>query len=113
MAKPKTSFRFTAAAIDRIKPPEAGRIDYSNTALPGMQLRVSAARLGKEPKKVYRVKNAYRGQAGTDDARQRRRHVLGGGEQEGAGVPRTSIGGREFSREAPAARGRGEGRRKR
>jgi len=61
MAKPKTSFRFTAAAIDRIKPPEAGRIDYSNTALPGMQLRVSAARLGKEPKKVYRVKTRIAG----------------------------------------------------
>ena len=60
MAKPKTSFRFTAAAIDRIKPPEAGRIDYSNTALPGMQLRVSAARPGKEPKKVYRVKRVSR-----------------------------------------------------
>jgi integrase len=61
MAKPKTSFRFTAAAVDRIRPPEAGRVDYSNTAIPGMQLRVSAAQPGKEPKRIYRVKTRIGG----------------------------------------------------
>jgi len=61
MPKPKTSFRFTAAAIDRIKPPETGRVDYSNVSLPGMQLRVSAPQPGKEPRKVYRVKTRIRG----------------------------------------------------
>ena len=36
----KTAFKFTAAAIERLKPPAAGRVDYSNTAIPGMQLRL-------------------------------------------------------------------------
>ena len=52
----KTAFKFTAAAIERLKPPAAGRVDYSNTAIPGMQLRVSAS-----GKKVYRVKTRING----------------------------------------------------
>jgi integrase len=52
----KTAFKFTAAAIERRKPPPAGRVDYSNTAIPGMQLRVSAS-----GKKVYRVKTRING----------------------------------------------------
>jgi integrase len=52
----KTAFKFTAAAVERLKPPAAGRVDYSNTAIPGMQLRVSAS-----GKKVYRVKTRISG----------------------------------------------------
>ena len=52
----KTAFKFTAAAIERLKPPPAGRVDYSNTAIPGMQLRVSAS-----GRKIYRVKTRIQG----------------------------------------------------
>jgi len=61
MAKPKTSFRFTAAAIDRIKPPEAGRIGLFQHRAPGdAATRIGcAARQGA--KKVYRVKTRITG----------------------------------------------------
>jgi integrase len=52
----KTAFKFTQAAIDKIRPPESGRVDYSNTAIPGMQLRVSAS-----GRRVYRVKTRVNG----------------------------------------------------
>ena len=52
----KTSFRFTQAAIDKLKPPATGRVDYSNTLIPGLQLRVSAS-----GRKIYRVKTRING----------------------------------------------------
>ena len=51
------TFRFTQVAIDKLKLPVTGRVDYSNAAIPGMQLRVSAS-----GKKVYRVKTRINGE---------------------------------------------------
>jgi integrase len=53
---PRHAFKFTQAAVDKLKPPASGRIDFSNTVIPGMQLRVSAS-----GKKVYRVKTRIDG----------------------------------------------------
>jgi integrase len=52
----RLSFKFTGPAIDKLKPPASGRIDYNNTAVPGMQLRHSAS-----GRKVYRVKGRIKG----------------------------------------------------
>ena len=38
------SFKFTQIAIDKLKPQASGRVEYNNTLIPGMQLRVSAPR---------------------------------------------------------------------
>ena len=56
MSKSRT-LRFTRVTIDKLKPPESGRVDYSNAAIPGMQLRVSAS-----GKMVYRVKTRINGE---------------------------------------------------
>ena len=39
----KASIRFTARAIEAIKPPATGQKDYWDSSLPGFGLRVSAA----------------------------------------------------------------------
>jgi integrase len=51
--------RVTQAAVDKLKPPATGRVEYWDTTLPGFGLRVAAARAGGEARKtgqaMYRV----------------------------------------------------------
>src|SRR5689334_224029 len=50
--------KLTQAAVDKIKPPPAGRVEYWDTVLPGFGLRVSRPRGGSARKTwqtMYRV----------------------------------------------------------
>jgi hypothetical protein len=52
----------TQIAVDRLKPPAVGRIEYWDSALPGFGLRVSAPRPGQhEALKVWQVMYRVRG----------------------------------------------------
>jgi hypothetical protein len=52
--------KLTQAAVDRLKPPAAGRVEYWDTQLPGFGLRVAAPQPGREARKswqaMFRVK---------------------------------------------------------
>jgi integrase len=79
------TIRLTQVAVDRLKPPAEGRVEYWDTSLPGFGLRVAAPRSGSKGRKtwqcLYRVKGKLvRETLGTlelipkvDDARERAR----------------------------------------
>jgi integrase len=45
--------RLTQVAVDKLKPPAAGRVEYWDTTLPGFGLRVAAPRAGGEARKTW------------------------------------------------------------
>ena len=48
--------KFTQAVVDKLKPPARGRDEYGDTALPGLELRISAPLPGREAYAVWRVR---------------------------------------------------------
>src|SRR6266852_3740977 len=80
--------KLTQAAVDRMKPPASGRVDYWDSQLPGFGLRVAAPRLGHDPRKTWQAMYYVRGEKvretiGTlamirkvDDARDRARRSM-------------------------------------
>jgi integrase len=47
------TLKLTQAAVDRLRPPITGRVEYWDTILPAFGLRVAAARLGRPPRKTW------------------------------------------------------------
>jgi integrase len=47
------SLKLTQIAVDRLKPPTAGRVEYWDTVLPAFGLRIAAARAGQPPRKTW------------------------------------------------------------
>jgi integrase len=45
--------KLTQAAVDRLRPPTTGRIEYWDTILPAFGLRISASRPGRPPRKTW------------------------------------------------------------
>jgi integrase len=45
--------RLTQVAVDRLKPPGSGRVEYWDTTLPAFGLRIAAARAGQPPRKTW------------------------------------------------------------
>lgn len=47
------TLKLTQAAVDRLRPPITGRVEYWDTILPAFGLRVAAARPGRPPRKTW------------------------------------------------------------
>jgi integrase len=47
--------KLTQVAVDKLRPPETGRIEIWDTVLPAFGLRIAAARTGQEPRKTWQV----------------------------------------------------------
>jgi len=84
------SIRLTQAAVDKLRPPAEGRVDYWDNQLPGFGLRVSAARPGLPAGKSWCVMYRFAGK--------KRRETLGTLAQ----VPQVEAA-RELAREAMLA----------
>jgi hypothetical protein len=80
--------KLTQAAVDRLKPPAEGRVEYWDSQCPGFGLRISAPARGREGRKVWQVLYRVRGKLVREtigtlatfpnvvDARQRARESL-------------------------------------
>src|SRR6266568_3461060 len=53
--------KLTQLAVDKLKPPASGRVEYWDAILPAFGLRVAAARSGQEPRKTWQVMYRVRG----------------------------------------------------
>jgi integrase len=55
------TIRLTQIAVDRLKPPATGRVEYWDNQLPGFGLRVAAPRPGQEGRKTWQVMYRIKG----------------------------------------------------
>jgi integrase len=49
------TLKLTQAAVDRLKPPAEGRVEYWDSQLPGFGVRVAAPRTGRQGRKTWQV----------------------------------------------------------
>jgi hypothetical protein len=53
------TIKLTQAAVERLKPPATGRVEYWDSQLPGFGLRIAAARPGRAEKDARRTWQAF------------------------------------------------------
>ena len=53
------TLKLTQAAVERLKPPASGRVEYWDSQLPGFGMRLSAPRPGKKEETARRVWQAF------------------------------------------------------